>query len=92
MSYRETIKTLSDTELFAISKELSNLSTPYEVIASQLKEKSNSEIVNDEPSWILKDYVVDELCSRLLEKNVLLGDKTKKVGVFKKMFKRYLVG
>jgi hypothetical protein len=92
MKYAETLKSLSDTELVAIAEELSNPSTPYEVIESQLKEKSNSEIVNGEPSWILKDYVIDELSSRLLEKNVLLGDKTKKVGVFKKMFKRYLVG
>lgn len=93
MKYSETLKSLSDTELVAIAEELVNEQVPYSVIASQLRGKSNFEVDNSETSRCeVKNYVIDELCSRLIEKNVNIGDKTKKVGIFKKMYRRYLVG
>ena len=44
------------------------------MIASQLKEKSNSEIVNDEPSWILKDYVIDEAEFNMMKDGVIIAN------------------
>ncbi len=72
--FKCVLKTLSDTELVAVSQESTNTNIQVEAIASQLAAKSNSPIFIIEKTsvqirTILISEIMSELGLRLLEKD-----------------------
>lgn len=71
---KNIIKTLSDTELVAISQEIVNPSIPNITIYRQLMAKRNiNDDFNDSDFNELSSIVIGELAERLLEVDERLG-------------------
>lgn len=73
MSITQILKTLSDTELIAISREVNNPEIPNRVILEQIYNKSNyifnKEDMFDELVNSLSEKLCLELSERLLQSN-----------------------
>ena len=70
---KNIIKTLSDTELIAISKEIIDPTIPNITIYRQLEAKRNNDITNDDDFNDLESIIINELSLRLLEVDERLG-------------------
>lgn len=73
---KNIIKTLSDTELVAISKEIVDPTIPNITIYRQLMAKrNNDDVINDNDFNNLGFIVINELAERLLEVDERVGQK-----------------
>lgn len=64
---KNIIKTLSDTELISISKEIIDPTIQNITIYRQLESKRNDDITSDNDFNDLESIVISELSTRLLE-------------------------